>query len=191
MIGGIITITANGGIVALPQEVIMNKYRKFQSICVSSPITPFIYYMGVSLSRFFYILPPLFIISFMLGISGLLSNLMLYILIILFIFLIGSMLGFAIATHLSNPMYIGAIANMLGLLLCLLPPVYYPLTLIPSQYRLIIMLVPTVSAAHLMRIALGIVDASMGELVSLFSVLLIYLIVSIFLVKEKAEWREK
>ena len=64
--------------------------------------------------------------------------------------------GFRMASHaVIGPTRIGTIAPWTGALLTTLPPVYYPLEIVPIQYYVIAFLAPTVHS-QLAKIALEV-----------------------------------
>ncbi len=192
ILGALVVFSINAGLVSLPQLAVGLKSRKLQEMFVASPVHPIIYALGIAFSRFIYVLPLIMIAFVVLIVKGLLSGLVIpYVLLILILtWFTGSMIGFTIATYINNVLYISSIANLLGLLLNLLPPVYYPVSLIPQRFHLIALLFPTSSAAQIIRAASHLGDAVSIKILFCWIVLLGYAISSIILVVKKARWRE-
>jgi len=157
--GFIVSISANAGVVALPQKVVFYKYtRKLQDVFVSAPISPFVYMSGLALSRLAWSAPGFVVFAgILLGCGfmriGALPSLCV---VVVASWIVGSALGFTLGTHVANPHLISSIANMLGMFLVVFPPVLYPMELLPEGVRWVTALIPTASAAELLRQAGGV-----------------------------------
>lgn len=73
----------------------------------------------------------------------------------------------------------------------LIPPVLYPVTLLPSSWQPIALLLPSSSAAFLVREAAGLHEDTGGELRLTISVLGVCLVGGAVLVPWKSRWRER
>ncbi|MEM0120938.1 MAG: hypothetical protein QW688_05810, partial [Thermoprotei archaeon] len=72
-------------------------------------------------------------------------------------------------------------------MLSFLPPVYYPITIIPGWLRPIAYLAPTTYSAQLIRIATGI---SKGDTALYTLGILVYTLILIYLAGKRMRWRE-
>ena len=193
-IGALTTLSFNAGLVNLPQYLVMSKFRKLHYYFVSAPVSPIMYNFALAIAMLLPMVPGLIImalICYMLGAYFSITGMVILVLVILLTWAVGSLLGFFIGVSANNIMYISAISNTLGLLLGTLPPVYYPLTYVPPSWRNILMIIPTVSSANLMRWALGTVKVSINDVVLSFIILCAYILVFATLVQKKAEWVER
>lgn len=192
LFGALVVFSINAGIVSLPQIAVSLKYSKIQQMFVASPVHPVTYALGIAISRLLYVAPPLVILLVILIVSSLLSFSVIpwVIIIILAIWFTGSMLGFTIATYFENMVYISSIANLLGLLLNLVPPVYYPLEIIPDNFQWFALVFPTVNAAQLIKSAGNVIEISPMRIVLHFGIIIVYCLISIIIVIFKSKWRE-
>ncbi len=191
LLGALVVFAVNAGIVSLPQLIVGLRYRRMQEMFVASPIGPVPYALGTAISRLLYVLPLIVLVLALLVLTGLPVGKLPPILAVLFVtWLIGSMLGFTVATYVRNPMHISAVSNLLGLLLTLIPPVYYPLSLVPKSVQWLALLVPTTHAAQLVRIYVGAVRVKAGSLALSWAVLGAYAALFLLLVATRARWHE-
>jgi ABC-2 type transport system permease protein len=172
----------------------MSKFRKLHYYFVSAPISPVLYNAAIALAMLIPMIPDLIvmiILCYLLGARFSIVGILSLILVILLTWAVGSLLGFYIGTRVSNAMYISAIANTAGLLLETLPPVYYPLNYVSFAWKDVLLLIPTVSAAHLMRWLMESIKMPRVEAIYAFIILFVYILVFIILVQRKAEWMER
>lgn len=193
LLGALVTFANGAGIVSLPQLMVGLKYRKLQDVFVASPCSPFSYAVGLALSRLMYVSPPLLLVLIILLSIGLveLTALPVILLILCVTWFTGTMIGFTVGTYVAdNVLHVSAISNLLGLVLTLIPPVYYPLELIPESYRWLALSVPTANAAQLIRVASGVAVTSGWEVALHWTILGTYVVFSMFLSLRKSRWRE-
>ena len=183
----------NAGIIALPQSIVAYKFRKLQDMYVASPVNQFIYLMGNGLARLLFALPGIFFIGGILlwahympgqriacGDCGRAFELGR-----------GLCLGFMLASFISNVMVISQIANLLGLLMVMLPPVSYPIELVGARWRWLALAVPSTSAAQLIKVASGVSKLNSPPFI-IFSWLVLVgsCVVFLWLALSRSRWRE-
>lgn len=193
LLGSMVAFTFNAGIVSLPQVFVQYKGRKLQDMFVASPLHPVTYMTGLGLSRLLYSAPNL---ALVLGASlwtGVLPWRALpgVLVVLLISWLIGSLIGFTVATYITAARNIGVVSNMLGTLLAAIPPVLYPLDLVPGEaFKGIAMAVPAAAAAQLVRIQAGATESPWFQQPLLWSILALYLGLGLLLVVRGSRWRE-
>ena len=102
-----------------------------------------------------------------------------------------STIGFIISTYLykSSPYTLNNIANILGIGLIFIPPVYYPAELLGSlswtSY-----IIPTANTAALIRGFAGLSEMSIESAVIRWMILIATTVVFTLLTARKAKWRE-
>lgn len=165
---------------------------KLQDMVVASPMRAWTYVLGMALSELAFATPGIAAFLFV-GYStqapGIFS-LPIIIGTLLLIWALGCSLGFFLATYLRDIRETFAIAPLLSLVLSVLPPVYYPLSLIPESYRFLGYLAPTADASLLIQSAFGIPSPGTDWFVAagaLVGYTLIFMLLAMF----KAQWREK
>jgi ABC-type multidrug transport system permease subunit len=104
----------------------------------------------------------------------------------------GSSIGFIISTYLrkASVYTLNNTANILGLGLVFLPPVYYPEEILGS-YAWISMVFPTSNAAGLIRSYAGLTQLPAETVLLRWLILVATVVVSIIIVSFKTRWREE
>ena len=193
LFGSLVGSTMNSGIVSLPQKVLEYRLRKLQDMYVASPVNQVVYLFGHGLSRLLYALPGTLIFIIILVSAGYMPIRALpsTIVVLLLSWASGCAIGFTLTTYVTNAAQMSAVANALGLLILLIPPVLYPLELIQPRWRWAALMLPSSSAAQLMKIESGISFLN-GEpyVLICWSVLGLYVVLSLLIVIKKSRWRE-
>ncbi len=86
-----------------------------------------------------------------------------YVFIALSSWIVATCIGYLIPSR--DPFTVGPKASLIASLMTLLPPVYYPDTLLPSQARYLLAAIPTYSIAKISKVLLGIERGSAAILV--------------------------
>lgn len=190
--GSLVALTLNVGVVSLPQFLVLARNRRLQEMMVASPVRPLEYMFGFALSRLVFSLPGLgVILALLFAFGGLpVRSLPAILAVLMATWLVGSMIGFTLGTYVTSLSAVGSLANLAGFLLMLIPPVLYPATLLAGVWRTVALLLPSSSAAFLVRAAAGLQAATPGEILLTTAVLAAYLAGCAALVAVKSRWRE-
>lgn len=119
---------------------------------VASPVSLPIYFLGMIIGTLPFMLielVPAFILAFIVGI-----NLVVFLDLLLLVpiaLVLGTFLSLSIVLKVRNPTNISAITNPLTTLTVILPPVYYPITVLPSYLQTIALILPPVSMVEIGR----------------------------------------
>jgi ABC-2 type transport system permease protein len=191
LFGSLIVFATNVGIVSMPQLAVSYRERSLQDMFVASPVSPLLYAAGMGLSRLAWVAPGLVILTAMLVATGGLSARELpgVVLVVLVTWFTGTMIGFTLATAVESPYMVGVIANLLGMLFTVLPPVYYPLKYVPGAWQWLPMVLPTTNAAQLVRIAGGVAESTPLMMAVHWTILLGFALVCTVVTVRKAQWR--
>jgi ABC-2 type transport system permease protein len=193
LIGSLVSTATNAGIVNLPQKVVEYRTKHLQEMFVASPMRPAEFFLGLGLSRCLLSMPiVIVIVAILLYTRQLLPhNLPSVCVIILSCSLFSSAFGFLVASYLNSPPQVSAVANLLGLLLVLLPPVYYPSSLLKPWLGHIYLLLPTSAAASLLRHNSALRSSTMTEHTwQAWLALSGYTILFLWLASRRSQWRE-
>ncbi|HEX7241881.1 MAG TPA: ABC transporter permease [Longimicrobiaceae bacterium] len=191
LFGSLIVFAANVGIVSMPQLAVSFRDRSLQDMFVSSPVSPLLYASGMGLSRLAWVAPGLAIILAILVATGGMpaAGIPGVVLVVLVTWFTGTMIGFTVAAAAETPQMVGVVANMLGMLLSVLPPIYYPLELVPASWRWLPMILPTTHAAQLVRVAGGLAETTPLMLAVHWTVLLGIAAACAVVTVTRAQWR--
>jgi ABC-2 type transport system permease protein len=166
---------------------------KLQDIVVGSPTPAAVYVGGMAISELIYSAPAIVILVVLfdlfvhasplnvLGIAGVMA----------LMFITSVSLGFALASISADIVQSYAYTRLLSTLFSTLPPVYYPITLIPLPYRYLAYLSPTTYASEIAQNLSGLLKLS-GSMVKLdWAVLVSLSAVFLYIGVRHARWREK
>lgn len=193
LIGGIIMIAVSNGIAILGDAAFYRIYIKFQDLLVATPIRPLSYIMGLSLSMLIFAAPGLALFIALAWLSGILTPLFSLVLVacLVMVWASSSFMGFMVSTFFNHLRHVWPLASILSLSLSILPPVYYPATILPQGCQWIGALAPTGAAAMILHSVAGLVEletsALIASIVSLISYTMIFMLFSMF----KIRWRER
>lgn len=194
IVGSLAVFAFHGGFVSLPQRMVKDKITNFQSYFVSAPISPLLYNLSFSIAMLLPQLIPILlmlVLMLVIGVQVDLVGIWQIGLIMLGTWIVGSLLGFSIGTHVSRVIHISAIANTGALLLEMLPPVYYPLILLPKGLQKVVLFVPTVAPASLIRSTLGMINLTELELLLAVTSLTLWIILPSLFLRNWITWEEK
>lgn len=189
LVGTLAFLAANSSL----QELGQDRYLKIREMMVAMPVSPIAYSTGIALSTLIIALPSILFYMIIAGVLGLLSpSSILWITLALTLSWTSlSAMGFAISTYFTkaNVNTLNNIANILGITLVFLPPVYY------SEARLgslswISAIIPTSNAASLVRYYTGLASLSTGDLLLRWGILVLMSLLFTALVAVKVRWRE-
>lgn len=193
LFGSLISLVMNSSIISLPQSVVSYKSRKLQDMYVASPVHQLTYLFGFGLSRLLYSVPGILLFFMILLISRYMpfEVVPVILLVLLMSWATGCAIGFTIATYFKNVMQVSAAANLLGIFMLLMPPVLYPLELIPENWRWLALLIPSTNAAQLIKVTCGASTLnSPAYRLAYWAILIFYTVLCILFVLKKSRWRE-
>jgi ABC-2 type transport system permease protein len=166
--------------------------HKFQSVVVASPVSPLTYMFSVATSELAFAAPAIVILLlitpyFTTGISTL--TLLEIVAVIFLTWITTSSIGFFLSTYVLNTRTAFLTVAFISIILSVLPPVFYPLQIIPTNLQWLAEIVPTTHSSVLIQSAVGLpttqAQASMSWLA-----LPIFTIVFLSLALFKAKWTE-
>lgn len=192
LVGGLISLIVMSG-VAIQADIVWYKVElKFQDMVVASPVSPTIYMVGIAISELVYSSPAIVLFLILMALKGILSisSIPMLALSTLLCWLSALSLGFYLSTRISDIRHVWALEGLLSIVLSMLPPIYYPMSLLPEWGQMISMFVPTTHVALLMKKAVGIISLTENQRLMSLAVLLIWTIALMLLAKRKSVWRE-
>jgi len=191
-IAGAITMTISQQGLFLGADLTNYKIEhKFQSIVVASPVSSLTYMFSVALSELAFAVPAIAILlAVIASTAGIASTAIAQVIaVVLMTWVTTSSIGFFLSTYLLNTRSAFLTVSFISILLSILPPVFYPLSLIPGQFRWLAELVPTTHSSVLLQSAVGLPVAS-SEVLASWLALPAFTVVFLLLALFKAKWRE-
>lgn len=166
--------------------------HKFQSVVVASPVSPFTYMFSVALSELTFALPALAILLAILayrtpnaGAFAILGILV----VALLTWMTTSSIGFFLSTYVLNTRTAFLTVTFISIVLSVLPPVFYPMQILPANIRWLSELVPTTHASVLIQGFSGL-SISHSQTVLSWVALPAFAAAFLALALLKARWRE-
>jgi len=195
--GGFIMSMFNSGMSLQGDLAHLKNDFKLQDMVVSSPTSPAAYVTGMALAEIVYSVPALAVLTVLAAVyihPGTIQTLELLGVFFL-MFLTSIAIGYTLSTFSSDIVQSFAFSRLISTLFSTLPPVYYPITLIPLPYRYVAYLSPTTYAAeisqHLLSPeSLSFLPLSTLEVALAWGVLLATTAFLALIAVKKARWRE-
>ncbi len=150
------------GVNIVAQSTGWNRVSRIQDMFIASPLGPLHYILGIFIFTSSLVFP-LATMTAMLSIVGLVNawRILLWSLAIgLPVLLVGIAIGLYVVMRIEKPVNVSAITNPISWLLVILPPVYYPSTILPGNLRPLSLIPPTSAAAEIVRQITGLTPAT-------------------------------
>jgi ABC-2 type transport system permease protein len=191
--GGLIMIFFSSGIALQSDLSHLKNDFKLQDMVVSSPTSARLYMGGMALAEIVYSLPGIVILVVLAAIYIQPNLIQIAVLtaVLALMFAISIAIGFMLSTFSSDVVQSYAFSRLLSLLFTTLPPVYYPITLMPYPLNYLALLSPTTYVAMIMQSSTGFLSLSIVELAVNWAVLLGVCAVIMLIAIKKTRWREK
>lgn len=166
--------------------------HKFQSVVVASPVSPLTYMFSVAMSELAFAAPALVVLLaiipyFTAGVSSL--TLIEILAVVVLTWITTSSIGFFLSTYVLNTRTAFLTVAFISIILSVLPPVFYPLQIIPERLRWLAEIVPTTHSSVLIQSAVGLPTAQSQISISWLA-LPVFTIVFLSLALFKAKWTE-
>ncbi len=140
--------------------------HKLNELYHASPLSPEAYFLGMSSGIFLAYLPPIVVIAV---ITVLVASFALFAWAVLVacmiaVWLVSATMGYFISTLFKDMKTIWPYSSLITNLLGIVPPVFYPLGLVPAGWRWLALILPTSSATALVDGAAGLEALSSGDI---------------------------
>lgn len=191
VIGATISILVQAGLF-LGADATFNRVQfKFQDFCVASPLSAIDYMIGLSLGEVTFVAPSLAILIGLLAYLGLIGwNFPVVMLVMILAWVLSSALGFFLSTFILQSRSAFSVTSLVATLLTVVPPVFYPIRIIPQSFRFLAYFVPTTHLSILMQSAFGLQQYSLSQIGLSWLVLAAYTMFFLALAAFKARWRQ-
>jgi ABC-type multidrug transport system permease subunit len=193
LVGAIVSTVGFIGVNAAIQDITWDRYVKVREMIVAMPVHPASYAIGVALAPLLLSIPGIVLFILIAASQGVLTGVSLIWVVpaLLLCWSSLSTLGFIISTYLykASPYTLNQIANILGIGLIFIPPVYYPADMLGNLSG-ISYIIPTANVAALIRGYTGLSEMSIEGGVIRWIILIATTVVFALLTAKKAKWRE-
>ena len=166
--------------------------HKFQSVVVASPVSAFTYMFSVALSELAFAVPAIAVLLAILAYrtpgAGALTMGGIMVVAVL-TWMTTSSIGFFLSTYVLNTRTAFLTVTFISIILSILPPVFYPMQVLPPDIRWLSDLAPTTHASVLIQGLSGLPVSGEQTMVSWLA-LPIFAVAFLSLALLKARWRE-
>jgi ABC-2 type transport system permease protein len=191
LVGASISILVQAGLFLGADATFNRIYFKFQDFCIASPLTAAQYMVGLSLGEVTFVAPSLAVLLGLLGYLNLIGlNLPIVLLVMFLAWISSSSLGFFLSTYILQSRSAFSITSLVATLMTIIPPVFYPITIIPSSVRWVAYLVPTTHLSILMQSMIGLQSYPLVNIAFSWIVLIGYTAFFLSIAAYKARWRQ-
>ncbi len=174
------------GVNLVAQSIGWDKQGKTMDMFIASPVKPFHYIFGYFISSlvfmladFIYMLPLImFLNAWLIVLASLVA--------VAPLMVISNLVGLSIVMRIKKPTNISAITNPIQMMLIILPPVFYPASVLPSTLRYIVLLIPTAAGAEIARQLSGL--STWNNLWYPVAVLTIWVVIGILASSRVVRW---
>ncbi|MFZ0892292.1 MAG: ABC transporter permease [Thermoplasmata archaeon] len=165
---------------------------KLQDLVVASPVEAPIYVAGMALSELVYSLPGLVVFLVIWSYYGWMSILGALALagVLILVWAFASALGFTLATYFEDVRETFVFSPLISLALSVLPPVYYPITALPTWLQPYAYLSPTTYAAFIVHGSVGLGFPPWMQGLQDWGILTGFTVALLTLASLKARWRD-
>jgi ABC-2 type transport system permease protein len=192
--GGLTAVIVGSCIILETEAAFIRLVVRLQDMFVSSPLSPLSYVLSLSIGQLFNGLGGILLFSILIaasgGVSGPIDALEITAACIMTWASVSS-IGFSLSTFARDMRDLWVYAPLLTVLLSFLPPIFYPITLIPVQFRFVAYVAPTTYPAQIIQAAAGLVPFSFSNLLLDFGGGVIYVLILVLIAAKLARWRQK
>jgi ABC-2 type transport system permease protein len=192
LIGGLIMTIASNAIGLMGDTVFYKREVKLQDMMVASPMRPLSYMFGLMLSGLFFSIPGIGLFIVLMIHYGLLTwgNFLIYLVASFISLLTLSGLSFTLATFVKEPRFVWPLSGILSFIISVIPPIYYPSTILPRTLALLAMFIPTSTAAAIFHYHSGLITYLPLPEILLWFILIVEAVIFLEIAKYRSRWRE-
>ncbi|MEM0044010.1 MAG: ABC transporter permease [Sulfolobales archaeon] len=137
---------------------------KLQDLFLATPAPSWAYILGLSLSAYVWASPSLagfILIGYVIGVLRDITILGIIIALTTVLWINTASTAFLLSTFIRSEKYVWPLSSILGLVLSVFPPVYYPLTILPKEIWFVALTPPTASTAFLIEVYTGMISVDL------------------------------
>ncbi len=188
ILGGLLSVIVSNSISLIGDFAFLRLQLRLQDLLVSTQIGPMDYILGLTLGNFIYTLPGIAVYILLGLIFHIFSVLQLLIIIGISLILLISTTSLAItlASLIRHTRHSWGLSTFLSLVLTILPPLYYPYSILPKDVLYLLLISPSTPAS---MIAQGILNLQNNDPIAII-VFILESIIFISLPRYAMKWRE-
>jgi ABC-2 type transport system permease protein len=185
ILGGLISIITNNSISSIGDSVFLKLELKLQDLLIPTRMGKQDYVLGLSFANLFFSLPGIVLYSILSIIYNLLTlhNAVFYLISLTLLLISTSSIAFIVSSFIKHTRYSWGFASVLSTFLGIIPPIYYPSTLLPSWFYYSLYAIPVTPCAVFLQGVSGLTEINYLNLVALLLETLIYYYLGVKFIK--------
>ncbi len=158
ILGGLISVMVSNSLSLIGDFAFFRLYLRLQDLLVATEIGPTDYVAGLALGNLVYSVPGLVLYAFMGLHFGVFSVDQTPVIALVLLVLLSSSTGLSItlASFLKHTRHSWGLSTFMSLLFTLLPPLYYPYTILPKQILYLLYVSPSTAGSVILQGYLGL-----------------------------------
>lgn len=191
--GGLTAVIVGSCIILETEAAFIRLVVRLQDMFVSSPLSPVSYVLGLSVALLLNGLAGIIIFTTLLAFSASISALgwLDIALACVLTWAAVSTLGFVLSTFARDMRDLWVYAPLLTVVLSFLPPIFYPISVIPQSVRFIAFVSPTTYPAQIIQMSTGLIPFSPSGFAFDFIGGVVYVLLLVLLAWRLARWRQR
>ena len=191
IVGGLAMIFTHNGLGLMTDATFYRLELKFQDMVVASPVKSWSYMLGLALSGLLFSMPGTLTFLAILASLGLrIVDPVQMVLASIALWASSTSIGFTISTLFRDMREVWPTSSILIYSISVLPPVYYPYSLLPTWAQAPVLLIPTASGALLIQESMGLITPDFNHKLFAWTALLLNLLVFSIIAAKKSRWRQ-
>jgi len=190
LIGILVAVAWASGAFALARKLATYRIYKLLDVFVASPVTQLEFAVAAALAHLVVLVAPSAVVmAILVALRGApIPRVLLLLAWVLACWALGVLFGVIVFNRIADPVKIGSLSNLVNLALILLPPVMYPVDLLPGALQLISQAIPTVA---LKMVALSIYGLTAETPIVAVAALALYFAAFTLLAVKTSHWGEE
>jgi ABC-2 type transport system permease protein len=191
--GGLTAVIVGSCIILETEAAFIRLVVRLQDMFVSSPLSPVSYVLGLSIALLLNGLAGIVLFSVLLAVSVNINALgwLDITLACILTWAAVSTLGFVLSTFARDMRDLWVYAPLLTVVLSFLPPIFYPITVIPASLRWVAFVSPTTYPAQIIQMSSGLIPYSQSGLAFDLIGGAVYILLLLLLAARLARWRQR
>src|SRR5919112_2054662 len=156
--GSLVSAAAGYGLATGNNIITWKVEYKMQDVFVSSPVSSFTYMAGIALAELLFGIPAFSVLAALVVIfsSDFLYSAATVIATLLLVWASTSSIGYFISTRATHPRFVESFIAFLRIAIVVLPPVFYPVSIVPTdELRYVAFAIPTTHASLILQYGMG------------------------------------
>ena len=174
------------GVNLVAQSIGWDKQQKIMDMFIASPVRPFHYVFGYFLSSLVFLAADFLYMLILIIYLNAWVIVAASLIAVLPLLIISNLIGLSIVMRIKKPTNISAITSPLQMMLIILPPVFYPASVLPETLRYFVLLIPTAAGAEIARQLSGL--SSWNNLWYPTAVLAVWVVLGILASSRVVRW---